>query len=106
MLEEIKLLLGITDSGRDELLILIIKHTTARLKLLIGGMDPPEELAHIIVEVSVMRFNRIGSEGISGHTVEGESLQYTDDDFSAYAGEIQSYLRLQTEVSKGKVRFL
>lgn len=106
MLEDIKLLLGITDNDRDDLLELIIRNTTSRLKLLIGGIDPPEELNHVITDVSIMRFNRIGSEGLTGHTVEGESLQFRDDDFAPYSEDIEAFLRTQQTSARGKVRFL
>lgn len=106
MLEDIKLLLGITDNDRDDLLELIIRNTTSRLKLLIGGIDPPEELNHVITDVSIMRFNRIGSEGLTGHTVEGESLQFRDDDFAPYSEDVEAFLRTQQTSARGKVRFL
>lgn len=106
MLEDIKLLLGITDNDRDDLLELIIRNTTSRLKLLIGGIEPPEELNHVITDVAIMRFNRIGSEGLTGHTVEGESLQFRADDFAPYSEDIEAFLRAQQTSTKGKVRFL
>lgn len=108
MLENIKLLLGIAaeDTDLDTKLKLIVSNTTARLKLLLGGIDPPEEMNHIILEVTIMRFNRIGSEGLSSHTVEGESLSFTDSDFDGFMTEIQAWLDSQKESTRGKVRFL
>lgn len=106
MLENLKLLLGIDESDMDDKLKLIISNTTSRLKLLIGGIDPPESMNHIILEVSIMRFNRIGSEGLSSHSVEGESLSFAASDFDAFADEIQAFLSTQKESKRGKVRFL
>lgn len=108
MLENIKLLLGIAaeDTDVDTKLKLIVSLTTARLKLLLGGIDPPEEMNHIILEVTIMRFNRIGSEGLSSHSVEGESLSFTDSDFDGFMTEIQAWLDSQKESTRGKVRFL
>lgn len=106
MLDNLKLLLGIEDADRDELLALLIDSTTARLKLLIGGIEPPASLEHIIVEVAVMRFNRIGSEGMTSHSVEGESLNFADSDFNAFSDEIQAFLDAQTDNTRGKVRFI
>lgn len=105
MLEDLKTLLDIEDSSLDAKLKLILANTTARLKLILG-IDPPEEMNHIILEVAVIRFNRIGSEGMSSHTVEGESTSYSDADFNAFAGEIQAFLDAQKESKRGKVRFL
>lgn len=105
MLEKLKLLLDITDTALDAKLELIISMTTSRLKLLLGGIKPPAEMTHIILDVSVIRFNRIGSEGMTGHSLEGESTNYTDDDFGAYADEIQAFLDSQKDSTRGKVRF-
>ena len=47
MLEDIKTLLGITDTALDSKLNLIITLTTARLKILLGGVDSiPENLKY------------------------------------------------------------
>ena len=106
MLEEIKTILGIADNALDSKLKIIIATTKARLKMLLGGLDVPENLNYVVTEVSVKRFNRIGSEGITSHTVEGESMSFTDDDFAEFAGDIQAYLDSVASAKKGKVRFL
>lgn len=108
MLKSLKLMLGIdaTDTSRDDLLKLLISTATARLSLLLGGVEPPDSMEHIIREVSIIRFNKIGSEGMGSHTVEGESLSFNEDDFASFADEIQAYLEKQTETTRGRVRFL
>lgn len=106
MLNELKLLLGISDNSVDEVLRLIISATTARLKVLLGGLEPPESLDYIIRDVSIIRYNKIGSEGMKSHTVEGESQQFVDSDFEGYMEDIQSFLESQKETEKGRVRFL
>lgn len=108
MLENLKMMLGISadDTDLDAKLKLILSHTTARLKLLLGGIDPPDEMNHIILDVAIMRFNRIGSEGLSSHTVEGESLAFADNDFDGFANEIQAWLNSQNNNARGKVRFI
>ena len=107
MLENLKMLLGLeNDDSKDDLLTVIISLVTARLRLLLGGIDPPEEMEHIIIDVAIARFNRIGSEGLSSHSVEGESMSFTNDDFEGFSAEIQAYLDTQKESKRGKVRFL
>ena len=97
MIEDLKLLLGLedTDKKTEQQLQLILNATKQRLKFLLGGLEPPEEMEYIILDVSVIRFNRIGSEGLSSHSVEG-----------GYMDDIQSYLDSQREARKGKVKFL
>lgn len=107
MFETLKMLLGLeNDESRDELLNKLIDLATARLKLLIGGIEPPEELEHIIVELAVARFNKIGSEGLSSHSVEGESLSFTENEIAPFSAEIQAFLDLQKENTRGRVRFI
>ena len=110
MLSNLIILLGLNESELDDAmkskLNLIISGATARLKLLLGGAEPPEEMNHIILDVSAARFNRTGSEGLTGHTVEGESLSFTDNDFSQFSDEIQAWLEQQTESKRGKLVFL
>lgn len=108
MLSELKLLLGIAsdDTSKDDLLKLIISAVTARLKVLLGGVQPPESLDYVIREVAVVRFNKIGSEGMSSHSVEGESITFSDSDFSGYMDDIQAYLETQTASNKGRLRFI
>ena len=108
MLENLKIMLGIAgdDTTLDSKLNLILQTATARLKNLLGGIEPPESMSPIIMEVSIIRFNRIGSEGLSSHSVEGESLSFSDSDFSGFADEIQAFLESQESGTRGKLRFL
>lgn len=106
MLENLKSLLGFTDTSHDVTLSLILASVTSRLKLRLGGIEPPEELEYIIVDVALIRYNRIGSEGFQNHSVEGESMQFKDSDFDGYEKEIQAFLDTQKSTNKGKVRFL
>jgi hypothetical protein len=106
MLDNLKMMLGITDTALDVKLNLIISLTTSRLKSLLGGIDPPAELDYIVLEVAIIRFNRIGSEGLTSHSVEGESLSFKDSDFDGYANDIQAFLDRQKDSTRGKVRFI
>lgn len=108
MLNSIKLMLGIAqgDADRDALLELIVSSAKARLKTLLGGLEPPESLNYIIVDVAIRRFNRIGSEGMESHTVEGESVTFSDSDFAGFEDDIQAFLDTQKESARGRVRFL
>lgn len=109
MIQNLKILLGIdpADTSQDDRLSLLVTYATARLKTLLGGLQPPDSMAHIITEAAVIRFNRIGSEGLSSHTVEGESLTFSEDDFAGFKDEIQAFLAAQDDTgSRGKLRFL
>ena len=108
MLKDLKILLGIPEdeTALDDKLKLILTSTTSRLRALLGGQEPPDELGYIITDVAVIRFNKLGSEGLSSHSVEGESLSFSDDDFAGYRDDIRDYLNRQVKSKKGRVRFL
>lgn len=108
MLREIKTILGLSDFGDlvDNLLGVLVKITTARLLVLLGASAVPDQLAYIVTEVVVARYNRIGSEGVASHGVSGETMQWSDDDFTPYQKDIDAYRLSQASEQKGKVRFL
>lgn len=108
MLEDLKEMLGFAedDTGIDKKLNLILHNARQRLKNLLGGINPPSELDYIILDVAVIRFNRIGSEGLDAHTVEGESLSFSENDFEGFSSDIQAWLNSQSKNTRGKVRFI
>jgi hypothetical protein len=107
MLDDLRMMLGIEDTSQDDKLEWILEATKARLSLLLGGIEPPESMNHIITEVSVIRFNRIGSEGMSSQTVEGETVNFVSGDFDAYTDEIQAYLDSTSALAKkGGFKFI
>lgn len=107
MLDDLKLLLGIADTSQDAKLSWIINATKSRLRLLLGDIDPPESMNYIITEVSVIRFNRIGSEGMSSQSVDGETMTFSDSDFDGYKDEIQAFLDKESSLArKGGFRFI
>ncbi len=109
MLDDLKLLLGIdaADTSQDERLNWIINSTRSRLRLLLGDVEPPESMNYIITEVAVIRFNRIGSEGMSSQSVDGETMTFSDSDFDGYKDEIQAFLDKESSLArKGGFRFL
>ena len=112
MYGQILSLLGLDEDSIDDVtqskIESIIDLTSARLRNRLGGLESvPEVLAFIVVEVSIMRFNRIGSEGVSSHSVEGETMSWNlDSDFDPFAEDIEAWLDEQEGVKKGRLRFL
>lgn len=112
MLNQILTLLGLDNptTAMTDKIETIMGMTEQRLALMLGipinGI--PTELSYIVVEVTVSRFNRIGSEGTSSHTVQGESLTWNDDDFKPYLDDIQAWLNAQEDpnTTRGRITFL
>lgn len=108
MLKDLKRMLGLLDQEDEDLnekLEWILNTTRSRLKVLLGSIDPGDDLDYIIIEVSIVRYNRIGSEGIQSHTVEGESSSFLNSDFDPYMDDILAYKDQNNDTSKGGIRW-
>lgn len=109
MLDDLKRMLGLSDQKDEQLdkkLNWILNTTKARLKVLLGGIDPENDLDYIVTEVSIVRYNRIGSEGLSSHNVEGENSSFLSSDFDPYMDDIQAYKDAKNiNISKGGIRW-
>lgn len=85
MLKDIKKVLGIEDDLQDEVLDILMNSVENHLKALLGK-DVPESLKFIVQEITIRRFNRIGTEGMQSESVEGHSITFydLDDEFKPY----------------------
>lgn len=105
-----KVLKLLGDNVNKEQVETVIELVESKLLLRLAQLVPgtiviPDSLKFIVVELAIVRFNRIGSEGMSVETVEGHSATYEnllssyEDDILAWAEE-QGY----SKERRGKVR--
>ena len=108
MLSIIKTYLGFTDLLQDDVLLDIIDTYTKRVKTYIGSDTLPAGLEWIVKELTIVRYNRIGSEGNVSESEEGKSITYKEDDpFKGFIPELDKYLESQSQpASRGKAKFL
>lgn len=108
VLDDVKLLLDIPeeDTDLDKKLGLIIRNAEQQVlsHLLPGLKEVPETLSYIVCELSVTRFNRLGNEGMSSYSQEGESITYGDD-ISPYLSAINEWNKMQQDNTRGEIRF-
>ena len=97
LLNRIKTLLNI--EGNEELILEIVNITEAKILNYINAIEMPVELEFVLIELSVQRFNRIGSEGVSSESIDGKSVSY-DDDFVGYKHYLDDYIS-RNSVRKG-----
>ena len=105
IIDDVTALLGFSDEKYNKTLDVIIRLTTNRLKTLLDVEEVPTELEYIVTEVSIVRYNKIGSEGVTSHSVEGETMSFSDNDFKVYLNDIEAWKNKKNEV-KGVVKFL
>ena len=108
LLDNLKLLLDLTDSDTelDGKLDLIIDQSKKKVLAYLPNVTlVPDELSYIVLELSVVRFNRIGNEGMTNYSQDGESISYGTDT-SNYEADIKAWLLKQDGSDRGVVRFL
>ena len=106
--DRVKLRLDGAGDDKDELIYELIETVKERMRVrFFAGREVPEALDYVVTEVTVARFNRIASEGMSSQTVEGESISFADiDDFAPFLTDIATYQRENESSGKGRMRFL
>ena len=78
MLENIKLLLGISSTEKDALLLLLIQQAEDEAKDFTHREDICE-LQSTIEKMVVYNYNRLGTEGLNSESYSGVSYNYTTD---------------------------
>ncbi len=93
MLEKVKLLLGIADNTKDDLLTLLIEQAIEEA-IVYTHNECVDELNTSIIQMVVYKYNRIGTEGVDSEGYSGVSFQYTSD----YPENIMRGLRAKRKV--------
>ena len=93
MLEKVKLLLGIADNTKDDLLTLLIEQAVEEA-IVYTHNESVDELNTSIIQMVVYKYNRIGTEGLDSEGYSGVSFQYTSD----YPENIMRGLRAKRKV--------
>lgn len=96
-----------SDTSSDDMLSSISDLIEAQLKNRLGGVEAvPAELEYIVTNCTIARFNQIGSEGLTSHSVGEEKQEWLKDIFAPYADDIAAYLDRRDQVSGGvAIRF-
>ena len=97
LLNRIKTLLSI--EGNENLIYEIVNITESKILNYINATEMPKELEFVLIELSIQRFNRIGSEGIASESIDGKSVSY-DDDFTGYKHYLDDYIS-RNSIRKG-----
>ena len=94
MLNTIKLLLGITDDSKDQLISYLLSVVKDEVINYTHNPKCLPNLTNTIVAMVVYKYNRIGTEGLSTENWSGVSYSYTD----TYPSEILAQLRAYRKV--------
>ena len=91
-LDNIKILLSLTeDDSQDEILAVLLSNAVSTIKLYLGVEDMPQELGFIAEQMTVVKFRRIGAEGIDTEKIDVLSTKYVKDDIKPFASLLDTY---------------
>lgn len=78
MLDKLKLMLGITDNAKDTLLNLILDIVIQEFLDYTNRDDIPDGANAVALQMAVIQYNRIGSQGLASQGYSGVSESYID----------------------------
>ena len=95
MLEDLKLLLGILNNDKDEVLEVLIRQATFEVKNYTNREDVAT-LKDIILQIAIIKYNRLGTEGLQSETYSGSSYTYIDTYPDSIIKTLKRMRRLKT----------
>ena len=78
MITKIKTLLGLTDCSKDELILALKDIAESEVKAYCN-IDDISGLESAIIQIVILKYNRLGTEGISSESYSGISANYCED---------------------------
>lgn len=79
-MEKLKLLLGIKidDTSKDALLSILLEQATSELKQYCYREQLPKEADNVIIDMAVVKYNLLGTEGLSSQSYSGMNEAYAN----------------------------
>ena len=91
-LDDIKVLLSLTgDDSQDELLEILYDNAVSTILLFLGIDTMPSELSFIAVQMTVVKYRRVGAEGINTEKIDVLSTKYENDDLKPFKELLLQY---------------
>ena len=79
-MEKLKLLIGIKidDTSKDALLSILLEQATSELKQYCYREQLPVEANNVIIDMAVVQYNLLGTEGLSSQSYSGMNEAYAN----------------------------
>lgn len=97
ILNRVKTILGVED--KDVLLQVLIQNQIEAIQLLIKEDVVPDSLAYIVVETTIARYNRLGSEGLKSEGIDVISQSFIENLLEPYQTQISGYLSAKNKTT-------
>ena len=96
MLENIKLLLNIQDNSKDNLLNYLISNIKQKILSYTNQIEILPQMEYIVEELVVLRYNKLGSEGLQSESFSGISQTFNQDIPQDIKSQLNQFRRLKT----------
>lgn len=96
MLSKVKIMLGITDTTKDDLISLLIDLAKEEATSFCNLSEYAEELDSIVIRMVVQNYNKNGNEGIASASYSGVSESYLDNYSQDVIKSLKKHRRLIT----------
>lgn len=91
-LDNIKLLLSLAnDDSQDEILEVLLNNAVNTIKVYLGIDNIPRELEFVAEQMTVIKFRRLGAEGIETEKIDVLSTKYEKDDLAPFKEILAMY---------------
>lgn len=91
-LDNVKLLLSLVDDDdQDELLEVLLNNAISTVNIYLGVAEIPDNLLFVAEQMAVVKFRRIGAEGIETEKIDVLSTKYVDDDIKPFKELLNQY---------------
>ena len=88
----IKILLGKKDdNSEDDVLSVLLTHSIQLINLYLGVTSLPQPLEFVAEQITIKKYNKLGSEGITTENLGGISNSYSLDDLDEYKSILDMY---------------
>jgi len=95
ILEKLKILLSISDTSKDNLLNLLTEQAEQEFRNYCSRDDRPTTAEQIIIDLVIMRYNRVGTEGLTGQSYSGVREDYSNDYPTALKTALNRYRQIR-----------
>ena len=94
MLKKLKMLLGPSAEGKEDLLRVLLDYTTAEVVNYTHNNNL-DLLENVIVYIASWKFNRMGTEGVDAENYSGVSFNYSTEYPDSIKKQLQAYRKVQ-----------
>lgn len=90
-LDNIKILLSITDDSQDEILAILLMNASKMICVYLGIDELPSTLEFVAEDMAVMKYRKLGAEGVRQEKIDVLSTTYVTNDLNPFKDILNQY---------------